>query len=183
MTCVLQNRAIQKSVSNTLFMMRASVKFIIQQQAMSNWCWAAVATSMFKYYRPTSPITQPRFVSDILQIPQCNSPQLPAVCNKQFSLVAALKWLHIYDGWENKPSHPDTIHGALMEQRPVGLLLFNTVNQGHFVVASGIDITPAGTILTFKDPIGASTRHVPYAMLVNGFEGSTWTKTYFTRGF
>lgn len=151
---------------------------------MSNWCWAAVATSVFKYYRPSSPITQGKFVSDILQIPQCYSTgQLPVVCNKQYSLVAALDWLRIYDGWEDKPSHPDIIYDELMDKKPVGILLSNTVNQGHFIVASGIDMTPSGTILTIQDPIGPSTRDVRYSLLVNGFQGSSWTKTYFTKKF
>jgi hypothetical protein len=163
---------------------KASLRFVIQQQIMSNWCWAAVATSVFKYYRPASLITQRKFVSDILQIPQCNTTgQLPLACNKPYGLVAALDSLRIYDGWENKPTHPDIIYDELINKRPVGILLSNNVNNGHFLVISGINLTPSGTVLTIEDPINASTRDVRYSLLVNGFEGSYWTKTYFTRRF
>lgn len=162
--------------------MKASINFKIEQQVMSNWCWAAAATSMFRHYKKNSGITQQKFVSDILDLPQCEvSPS--AACNKQYSLTEALRSLEIFDSVENKASRIADIYEEFLNDKPVALLLSNPVNGGHFVVASGINTTPSGAIITFQDPIDASTRTVRYSVLVSDFQGSCWTKTYFTRNF
>jgi hypothetical protein len=151
---------------------------------MPNWCWAAVATSIFKFYRPQSIITQPKFVSDFLRIPQCNSSQPLPTCNRQASLSDALHMLNIFNGRVENPIHPEAVARELSNRKPISCLLFHPEFSGHFVVISGLfkDPNDPGRIsLRVEDPLDGMERIVGYPDLVRGFRNSHWVKTYFTR--
>lgn len=160
-----------------------SLPFDIQQQKMTNWCWAAVATSVFKFYRPQSQITQPKFVADFLKRPQCDSNAPSPICNQQASLSEALHMLNIFNGRIDNPANPDIVERELTNRKPVCCLLFHPEFSGHFVVISALFRDPATSIVSVRveDPMDGMERIVRYPDLINGFKGSHWVKTYFTK--
>jgi len=161
-----------------------SLQFTIQRQLMPNWCWAAVATSVFKFYRPQSPISQRRFVSDFLHLPQCDAGIPAPTCNRQASLSEALFKLNIFNGRIDNHVPPSEIEREIGMGRPVCSLLLHPQFSGHFVVISGIfrsEANPGIISVRVEDPVNAMEHIVPYPDLINGFLGSNWVKTFFTK--
>src|SRR5688572_20576207 len=133
--------------------MNLAINFNIQQQEMSNWCWAAVATSVFKYFKPASSITQRRLVSDYLKMPQCTN--YSPTCNLRAGLSETLHWLTMYNGRVDSPASPAKIVEELRLNNPLCCLLMHPQYSGHFVVVSALfqdPHNPARLTLRVEDP-------------------------------
>ncbi len=161
-----------------------TLNFNIQRQVLSNWCWAAVATSVFKYYRPRSIINQRKFVADFFDNAQCDVANPAPACNKTASLSEALHLLNIFNGRVDNYVHPDVIEDELGINRPVCCLLQHPRFEGHFVVISALfrhPDNPNQISVRVEDPFDASEQIVPYSELINGYRNSFWVKTYYTK--
>lgn len=66
--------------------------FYMQLQEKTNWCWAAVTTSISKYYDSNSTYNQKQIVEKMLSIPcMCNNQSTCSLCNKPYFLGEALE--------------------------------------------------------------------------------------------
>lgn len=154
----------------------------MEKQMMSNWCWAAVATSVFKYYRPAAPLTQNKFAAAFLNNPGCTL--LNPVCNKTQSLAAALGRLAIFDQVIDSHVSSVDVETRLQNGRPVCCLMLHPEYSGHYVVISALFRNPANpnqVTVRVEDPIDGGEQIIPFPMLVNGYKGSFWMKTFYTK--
>jgi hypothetical protein len=160
----------------------AALNFFMEKQKMSNWCWAAVSTSVFKYYQPEAPITQNKFAAGFLKNPNCNA--LDPACNKTASLSDALFKLAIFNGRVESHVGPQVVEAEIQKNNPVCCLMLHPEYSGHYIVVSAIfrnPNDPTQVTVRVEDPIDGSEQIIPYPVLVNGYKGSFWMKTFFTK--
>jgi hypothetical protein len=68
------------------------LSFQVQQQLESEWCWAAVSTSVAHYYAPSSSVTQCLVVNQQLKRTDCCSNPSSNPCNQPGYLDQALQY-------------------------------------------------------------------------------------------
>jgi len=150
--------------------------YVREQQAHSNWCWAAVASSVSAYYaRACRPWKQCCIASDCLVLSCCTN---AGPCNQRHRLERAL-----------------SVTGTLASHQP-GPLPFNDIvthidnktvvccyvdwgdGTGHFVALVGYDALVRDVFI--EDPFYGSSDE-PYDTFVNAYNGSgKWHYTYLT---
>src|SRR5580658_3141266 len=70
-----------------------TLPFEVQTQLESEWCWAAVSTSVALYYTPTSTVTQCAVVNQQLGRSDCCSNPSSSNCNQPGYLDQALQFV------------------------------------------------------------------------------------------
>ncbi|WP_025129608.1 papain-like cysteine protease family protein [Pseudomonas sp. PH1b] len=150
------------------------LNFSVQQQTMSNWCWAALSASVGNYYG-TGSWTQCGVANAELGRNTCCGQ--PGPCNVYGYLDSALRTTRSYGGMREDRMQMPAIENQLGMGRPVGLRCAWYGGGAHFLTIYGSD---GGYILVADSIYGYSTR------ALNNFPGSyngggNWTHTYFTR--
>lgn len=148
----------------------------IQQQ--SNWCWAAVATSVSRFYNPGSPWLQCTLVNaELGQWACCQNGNSPA-CNQPWYLDRALARTNHFVAWANGPTPLAAVMAELNNGRPVGVRIGWFGGGGHFVVVDAYSNTG---MVDVEDPYwGHST--IPVNTLSTAYRSAgAWTHTYTTR--
>jgi hypothetical protein len=121
---------------------RKSLDFKIEKQEQPEWCWAAVAVSVERYFDPDSELTQCELVTKVLRkdkdllktgfkIPKSDSPCCseqgccfdPDQCNYPAELETALKEIH---KWRNTLDQLEAPDGSLLS---TGTLTFEQVRR------------------------------------------------------
>jgi hypothetical protein len=157
----------------------------IQQQIMSNWCWAACTVYVCSLYQSHPGITQRQLVAEVLNNPICSSNFPSPNCNAQLDLAIAFRKVgHLSPNQPiERPLTPDEIISAFEVNRPIGCQI-RFPSFGHAVVISDIRISNANQLfLVVADPGSGSINTVPYSILRNNYlnHGGLWTRTYFTQ--
>lgn len=146
------------------------IDFNMQKQQHSDWCWAAVATSVDHYFDPGSAWCQCRLASKMakiqkLKVRTCGSCKIrkptPEACNCPWYLDKALKIVHRLKG---KPKLSDLSFSQISKKikagRPVCVqILWGKGPAAHFLVISGCTKGRKGERwLDIEDPdAGSST--------------------------
>lgn len=155
-----------------------TLAFDMQKQRQSEWCWAAVSTSVSLFYDPESGWTQCSVVNAGLKETTCCKDGGSDTCNQPWQLELALGLVgHLNrDFGERLPM--EAIAQEIDRTRPIGLCIDWTGGGGHFVVVDGYD-RKAGKI-DIKDPLfGHSV--VAYDSFPGSYQGGgTWSWTYLT---
>lgn len=152
--------------------------FVCERQVQSNWCWAAVAVSIARYYRADSHWTQCALASAELGPAVCCSS--PAPCNTPWYLDSALGRVGHADGG----AAPGVLTLAELASelgagQPVAVRIGYFGGGGHFVVVEGADLDEE--MLDVEDPNDGPV-HLSYAALRDEYLGAgAWTHTYRTR--
>src|SRR5471032_628587 len=152
----------------------ASLNFNMQPQTQSNWCWAAVSSSVGNYYG-TGSWTQCGVANAELGRNSCCNQ--PGPCNVYGYLDSALQTTRSFNGMNQGSLQLSAIENQINMGRPVGLRCAWYGGGAHFLTIYGTN----GNYLQIADSIyGYSTR------ALNSFPGSyngggNWTNTYFTR--
>jgi hypothetical protein len=165
------------------------LEFIMQPQAQTFWCWAAVSTSMAHFYTPGSKLTQCAVATIAKKPNDCCADGKSEDCNDRHSLKHALEIVgHLRDhqggtidlvNQNGGPSLLDEIDAG----RPVGAYI--DIKVGHFVVLHGYHLTDDGESVDVADP---STDDPTYSTFdfksfkAKGYHGGAWSHTYFTQG-
>jgi hypothetical protein len=164
---------------------RQVLNFRIQKQMMSNWCWAAVSSSIRSFYQPSGPMTQGEIASEILGLPYCSMvPPLPP-CDQKADLSAVLSRYNFLSEQMDVAAELGVISGEISHNRPVCCQVYYEELGGHFVVIYGcgtVDPADAGsTAIYLADPMDGGSRLLTYHQLVAGYRGGLWSKTYLTK--
>jgi len=132
----------------------------IQRQRHSEWCWAAVSTSVELFFDPSSKLEQCRVVSRELHKACCRQLDRDQVktCNIPETLdgpLSKLGWLK--KGPNSGPMSFEAIRREIDEGRPVGVRIQwradGKLTGGHFIVIAGYRVTEAGVPFLFlRDP-------------------------------
>ena len=164
----------RKSSSNSL----CGFNFTMEMQAQSNWCWAAVATSVERYYAQGSTLTQCSLVNQTLTRTNCCNAPSSASCNVPYHLHSALLCIKRL-GMFLAGSGPNVyVEQWLKASRPVcARIQWNSGLGGHFVGLCGFN----SKIFVVLDPMFAQKSFVHRSTFPSHYQsGGTWTHTYLT---
>jgi len=157
------------------------LRFDMQRQLQSQWCWAATSVSLSRYYAKASVWTQCRLVTQITGRRSCcetgNSPE----CNLPQQLGPPLERVGILERWKDGAARYDDLRREIDEGRPMAWRIGWAGGGGHFAVIEGYQADGERWVAV-EDPLFGSS-DAPLAALTGGhYQGSgKWTHTYFTR--
>jgi hypothetical protein len=125
-----------------------AINFKIEKQEHSDWCWAAVASSVDRYFNPKSPWCQCRLASRMAKLEKlkvrtcgnCKTRRPTAeACNQPWYLQKALKIVGRLKGQPLPgPLSFSKIRKTLEAGKPVCVMvLWGKGPEAHFVVISG----------------------------------------------
>lgn len=155
----------------------------VQRQSESNWCWAAVATSVALFYRPASTWTQCRVASATLGRTDCCGPAAsdPLGCNQPYFLDVALGTTGHFASMRAAGLTLPQILIEVSAQRPIGCRIEWADGSGHFLTIVGVQTPSSGTAyIDVSDPIylDAQIAFPAFPALYQG--GASWTHSYLT---
>jgi hypothetical protein len=161
------------------------INFRIQLQEESEWCWAAVAASIEKYFNPRSAVEQCNVVNRVLQTSSndfddgcsggcddckcCCHPDSD-ICNTPAQLADALQEIYKWRATLPRPLRFDEVQREIDGGRPIGVGITwasgnstpngtssNPQPKGHFVVVRGYRVLSSGARQVYvADPLNAS---------------------------
>jgi hypothetical protein len=124
----------------------------MEQQLMSEWCWAATSVSVNLLFRPASTHTQCELAGSVLNLPCCagNTPAQAAQCNVPFELNSVLGRLHLLAAAPVlKPLAFVDIQKQIDAGCPICVLIKwldkqgQPSSRGHFIAIGGYHVTAA----------------------------------------
>jgi hypothetical protein len=156
------------------------LRFTMQFQTQTNWCWAANAASISLFYDSGSAWTQCKVASIAMQPTNCCVSPLP--CNNPWLLDGALKITHNFV--EPLIYGPMDLNG-IQEQIDAGLVIGSRIGWsgggGHFVSVYGYDRTGAEPFIFVADPIYGTT-FIKLSTFISSYQASgRWTHSYLTK--
>ncbi len=156
-----------------------SLRFPIQTQLQSQWCWAGLSASVSRYYVPASTWTQCRIANVQWGRTDCCLGGAAGACNNPSTLSTALTTVGHFDRHTSAQESLQTVENELVAGRPLCIRVGWAGGGGHFVVASGVE---DDGFVWVSDPGGGTLALVAYDTLRTAYRGSgTWTHSYFTR--
>jgi hypothetical protein len=156
--------------------------FTMQAQTQSNWCWAATATSVSRYYSIFSPWTQCKVASGELGQTCCTTP-VPGACNVPWYLDKAFTRTNNFVSIQGGTAAWSTVKSQLEKGLVVGARIGWSGGGGHFMVLHGVSSIGVTKYLHIDDPIyGKSV--LTYQQFATNYQSSgSWTHTYFTKKY
>jgi len=154
------------------------LNFTVQPQTQSNWCWAAVSTSVAHYYDNASTVTQCEVVNQQVGRTDCCQNPGSSNCNVIGYLDNALTYVGHLASEQGSAATYAATSTAVIAATPPCIRIGWSGGGGHFIGVYGIEPTNMHWV---TDPIFGQSL-VSYATLTGGtYEGNgTWTNTYFT---
>jgi hypothetical protein len=170
--------------------------FTMQAQQASNWCWAAVAVSIYDFFNPPNNLgayagtlwTQGLVANKLLGItaPGCSQQPIPGSCNQDEALDAALTITqNLMPSGALFGQHFTfaCIQSWVKAQIPLGVRIQWRGVGGHFIVLDGCKVLSSGRQLVHvQDPsctANASHSLWDYDALVEDYrEAGYWDSTY-----
>jgi hypothetical protein len=161
---------------------RRSLGFEMQHQLQSNWCWAAVSTSVSRFYNAAGAWTQCSLANAELGETACCADGSTAACNRDWYLDRALSRVGNLQSWSGAPAPLSEVEHEVNAGRPLGVRIGWEGGGGHFVVLAGYDDPGTGPgLLRVEDPWYGPSR-MAYSAFRNAYQGTgSWTHTYHTR--
>jgi peptidoglycan hydrolase-like protein with peptidoglycan-binding domain len=153
--------------------------FTMQAQQQSNWCWAAVSTSVSLFYDPTSSWTQCKVANAQLSRTDCCGAGASGPCNVYGYLDQGLQEVGHFDHLQNGTVTFQVLRGEIAGSRPLGIRVAWSGGGAHFIAAIGAEV---GDLVLVGDPGSGTNSLVDYATLQTSYNGSgTWTHSFFTK--
>jgi papain like cysteine protease AvrRpt2 len=158
------------------------LNFTLQQQQQTEWCWAAVATSICLFYSPGGGQSQCDLANGQLGQTTCCQDGSTAACNQPWYLDSALSATGNLDHYTSSPAPLQDIGQQVDGSRPLAIRIGWEGGGGHFIVITGYDDSaPGNEMIAINDPVSGPSIW-SYNSLVSSYEGSgTWTHSYFTQ--
>jgi hypothetical protein len=154
----------------------SSIAFAMEPQDQDQWCWAAAAVSIVRFFVPSSALTQCALAEQVLQLEGC-CPKNPT-CNKQAALDNVLSQLGHLNFGIPSAAQIETINRELLAGNPVAARI-DVDGTGHFVVISAVDL--GAQAVRVCDPL-ATTQTLPYDEVCTRYLGrGTLSETFFTQ--
>lgn len=163
-----------------------ATSFQIETQLKLNWCWAAVASTVSKYFFPDLPLTQCAIAEGVLHPGVNCCTDSTSVCDQQAALEAALATVNTLQSksLNNQPVPGFLTFGLIRKQidasKPVcARIQWYGEPGGHFVMISGYSISQSGEQwVDIADPYYDDST-VPYEQFVSAYlDAGAWSDTY-----
>ncbi|HTV37612.1 MAG TPA: papain-like cysteine protease family protein [Xanthobacteraceae bacterium] len=135
-----------------------TLNFVIQQQIETNWCWAAVSTSVSLFYDPQSMWKQCGVAEKALSRNDCCSDPAaasdPGRCNSPWYLDKALIITGNLNRMESRRLAFNEVQAEIAAKKPIGCRVGWYGGGGHFLVIRGWIVGETGIeYLELSDPI------------------------------
>jgi Papain-like cysteine protease AvrRpt2 len=154
------------------------LELALQRQQQTQWCWAAVSTSVARYFGD-SRWTQCAVVNAELDEDSCCTNGSSPNCNKPWRLDRALERVDALEDKDDGAPDFDAVRDEIDAGRPVGVRIGWSGGGGHFVVIEGYRHDERSVAV--EDPWTGSS-DVPVEQLRGRYQGrGRWTHTYYTR--
>jgi hypothetical protein len=153
-------------------------------QQQENWCWAAVALSVTRFYNTTSTWTsQCQIASSGLGFVCCPPGNHSDDCDIPWFLDQALSVTNNYK--TSAPGGPASIVQIQTEidgGRPLGVRIGWEDGGGHFLCVIGYSVVSGVDWVTVEDPY-YDPSYIPYSELCSNYQliGGVWTDSYWTK--
>ena len=156
------------------------ISFTMQPQQQTEWCWAAVSTSINLYFNPASGQTQCAVANVAMNQSTCCQDGSSAQCNQPWFLDQALQIVGNLNAWSPGRAAFATIQAEIDACRPFCLRIAWNGGGGHFVTVYGYQALTQRIIITADPWYGNSvTRYDKFPGNYQG--GGTWTDNYTTK--
>lgn len=154
-----------------------ALNFTMQRQLQTQWCWAAVTSSVAAFYGNKT-WKQCRIVTEELGELSCCANGSSATCNRPWLLDKALTRAGLLAAFTAKILSPQQITSEIQAGRALGVRVGWTGGGGHFLVVAGCS---AQSVLDVFDPwFGRSS--VNYFTFRTAYQGTgRWTHSYQTQ--
>lgn len=155
--------------------------FAVARQEQSNWCWAAVSSSVANFFGPPQ-WTQCRVASAELAPLNCCGGDASGSCNQEGYLDRALQRVGHFNQLIFTTLNFGAVQNELNATRPVGCRIAWSGGGAHFVALGGWLIAGNGTqYVDVYDPFYGPTQK-KYSDFVSGYmtQGDSWSHTYLT---
>jgi hypothetical protein len=119
----------------------------VLHQGGENWCWAACASAVSRFYRPDSAWTQCAVANATLPSTHCC--EVPSSCDMVQEVKIALTKTGNLASGQNEPIAGAALRGQLGRGHPVVARVDFGKNRGHFVVIVG---SLSGGRFRIRDP-------------------------------
>jgi hypothetical protein len=151
----------------------------MQTQQQTNWCWAAVATSVSHFYDAASTWTQCAVANAQIGRTDCCGSGAGGPCNIYGFLDDALTRVGHFDHFAGVATF-SSIDDEIEADRPVGIRVAWSGGGAHFLAIIGC-LEDATNYVALDDPIYGKS-DVAFATLSSTYQGTgSWTHTYYTK--
>jgi hypothetical protein len=159
-----------------------TLNFSVEPQLGRDWCWAAVASSVSRFFDDATTWSQCSIASAELGKACCPA-QRNGPCDHPWWLDKALKCTGNLGSFLDGAIDEAAIRIQLGLKRPIGLRVGWSTGGGHFLAIRAIKTDTTGQlIITTTDPIFGESE-LSLAELESRYrEVGTWTHTYYTVG-
>ncbi|HWQ33686.1 MAG TPA: papain-like cysteine protease family protein [Blastocatellia bacterium] len=166
------------------------MRFDLQRQQQSNWCWAAVTTSLLNFFNEENTHTQCQVVQQCLSllsdfdasVTDCIQHSRSKACNRTFKLPDALDEMDLHFSRCNYPLTLDEVRQQIHAGVPVGVRIGWRGGGGHFVLITAVFDDPEGEMqswLRISDPLDQAASYITWQTLKKRYKGSgQWTHSY-----
>lgn len=156
--------------------------FIMEPQKHPNWCWAANAASISKYYNHSSMWTQCKVVCSCLNKNDCCGKRIPKSCDIPFYLDDALTATDNFRQMLTGHLPPDPLTNEINRGRIIGARIRWQNGDGHFVSIHGYNNVSNDIFLYIADPIYGKT-YLKVTDFATNYQwvGGEWSHTYLTK--
>jgi hypothetical protein len=153
-------------------------QFVIQPQERSEWCWAAVAVSIERYFDPQSALTQCAIANAVLGSEKVCC-QNGSGCNEAATLISALQQINRLKRILTRPLTFPELQRELDAGLPVCARIRWKGGHAHFIVLVGYRVLPPRTQhVDVEDPFNPSGT-VAFDTLRDAYYGNgEWIDTY-----
>src|SRR5215475_6827102 len=155
--------------------------FSMQQQQQTEWCWAAVSTSVAAFFGSTA-WTQCRVAAAELSPLNCCGADAGNGCNQPWYLDAALARVGHFSRIDAANSPFSVVQTEIDQGHPLGCRIAWVGGGAHFVALGGWLVAADGTqYVRVYDPY-YGFKETSYSGFVSAYhtEGDSWTHSYFT---
>jgi hypothetical protein len=160
--------------------------FAMQYQEQGNWCWAAVATSVARFFNSRTTRTQCNIADAELKRTDCCGAGAGGACNVYGYLASALNRVGHLKAWRpSGAATPAELKTEIDNGRPLCLRVAWASGGAHFLAVVGY--LPGSAQLTGSDLVAVEdsrwgSSNVPYDVLRESYRlDGRWTDSYFTR--
>lgn len=155
--------------------------FTIQQQQQTNWCWAALTSSVNDFYGSAAR-SQGELANWAFKTTSCTQTPVGNTCNQAYNTSLALA--HVNHLKKTTEAALDLAAvKAELPGNPIGAgIRWASSNVGHAVALTACAGDGDKATVTVQDPGKASVTHMPFAKFPGGqFKGADWKRTFTTQ--
>lgn len=156
--------------------------FVMSHQQQQNWCWAAVALTVTRYYNTTSTwISQCQIASSGLGFMCCPYGRNCQDCDTPWRLDLALGVTNNFNTWAPGQASISQIVVEIDGGKPLGVRIGWSNGTGHFCCITGYWMCDGETMLHIEDP-ECGWWHISYTDFCSQHQGDgIWTDSYWTK--